>query len=135
MMPGCIDGKIPDGLLTREDAVRLLQKNLIVRRDGGYALNFVCFTQEQYARFSSLFTTNELEKPLTDLILEIRRNFKGFVPKRLDSQINQWVTVYACETIGHVTKELIKCGVLEKPDAEKPLTNGVFYSEGQYIPV
>ena len=31
------------------------------------------------------------------------------------------------------TDELIRRGVLRKPNAEKPLTDGVFYVEGKYI--
>jgi len=32
-----------------------------------------------------------------------------------------------------VTDELIARGILEKPDDERPLTNGVLYVEGKYI--
>ena len=59
----------------------------------------------------------------------------GFVPKRLDSQIYQWVFCFVHRINGYVTEELIARGVLEKPDDEKPLTNGVFYIEGKFVSV
>ena len=55
------------------------------------------------------------------------------MPKRLDSQINQWVTYFANQIVGFVTEELIRRGALEKPEQDRPLTNGVFYVEGRYI--
>jgi hypothetical protein len=64
---------------------------------------------------------------LTELIVDIHKCFKTFVPKRLDSQLNQWVDGYVSNIISYVAEELINRGVLEKPDDEKPLTNGVFY--------
>jgi RNA polymerase sigma factor (sigma-70 family) len=129
------NGIIPDGLLTEDDIVRLLNMNLIVKADGSYKLNFACYTGEEYTSFISLFKRNdeELDLLLKNLILDIHRCFKVFVPKRLDSQINQWVSCYVHSIIGFVTEELISRGVLEKPDDEKPLTNGVFYISGKYI--
>ena len=55
------------------------------------------------------------------------------MPKRLDSQINQWVTYFANQIVGFVSEELIRRGVMEKPGEDCPLTNGVFYVEGRYI--
>jgi len=72
---------------------------------------------------------------LTELILSIKKSFVSFVPKRLESQINQWVSSFVHRIYGYVTDELIARSVLEKPDEEKPLTNGVFYVEGKYIDV
>ena len=48
-----------------------------------------------------------------------------FVPKHLDSQINQWISHYLFQLIGHVIEDLIQRGTLRKPDGTRPLTNGV----------
>lgn len=40
---------------------------------------------------------------------------------------------YLHQIIGYVTDELIRRGVLRKPDAGRALTDGVFYVEGKYI--
>lgn len=131
----CEDGVIPDGLLSEDDVVRLLQANLIVKSGNLYKLNFACFTQKQFAEFSGLLRLNNdaITKLLTALILSIRQSFTSFVPKRLDSQINQWVSCFIHTIIGYVMEELIERNVLEKPDAEKPLTNGVFYVDSAYL--
>ena len=55
------------------------------------------------------------------------------VPKDLDDQINQWVSGYLFQIIGYVIDELIRRGTLRKPDMDKPLIDGVFYTEGKYI--
>ena len=72
---------------------------------------------------------------LTELIVDIHKSFKTFVPKRLDSQINQWVSSYVRNIIGFASEELINSGVLEKSDDEKPLANGVFSVMDGYIEV
>jgi hypothetical protein len=136
----CKNGIIPDDLLSEDDIVRLLQLNLIIKDDNcknRYSLNFACFTKEQFLEFSNLFHIEDekLDKLLIDLILSIKKSFVNFVPKRLESQINQWVSCYTHTIIGYVTDELISRGILEKPDDEKPLTNGVFFIEGKYINV
>lgn len=132
----CKQGVIPEGLLSEDDMVRLLQNNLIAKTDGAYCLNFACFTQEQFAEFWKLFSVQDhkLDAMLTELIVSIKKSFVGFVPKRLESQINQWVSCFVHALVGYVTDELIERGVLETP-AEKPLTNGVFYVEGKEIEV
>ena len=56
-----------------------------------------------------------------------------YVPGRLDAQINQWVSYYASQLVGYVCGELIRRGVLNNPDGSSPLTDGVFYVEGEYI--
>ena len=93
--------------------------------------------QRAVLEFSNLFHIEDekLDKLLIDLILSIKKSFVNFVPKRLESQINQWVSCYTHTIIGYVTDELISRGILEKPDDEKPLTNGVFFIEGKYINV
>lgn len=55
------------------------------------------------------------------------------VPKHLDDQINQWVSGYLFQIIGYVIDELIRRGTLRKPDMDKTLIDGVFYTEGKYI--
>ncbi len=129
------NGIIPEGSLSEDDIVRLLQRNLIRKDTAGYQLNFACFTQDQFSEFSGLFRLEDkrIEKLLTNLISNIREHFQSFVPKRLERQINQWVSCFVHSITGYVTEELIARGILEKPDREKPLTNGVFYVEGPCI--
>jgi len=133
-----VSGVIPVGILTEDDEVRLLKANLIVKDDGAYKLNFAIFAPEQFAEFRGLFDRDntKLHKMLTDLIISVHKSFKAFVPKRLDSQINQYVQVCAHNIIGYVAEELINRNVLETPDSEKPLTNGVFcILDGKYCNV
>ncbi|MDD4492961.1 MAG: sigma-70 family RNA polymerase sigma factor [Eubacteriales bacterium] len=129
------NGMIPDGLLSEDDIICLLKANLIIKADNRFRLNFAMFTKEQFADFTTLFNAEDerLNNLLTGLILDIHKSFKSFVPKRLDSQINQWVSCFSHEIIGYVADELVARGVLCKPDEEKPLTDGVFYVDGEYI--
>lgn len=131
----CINGIIPDGLLTEDDTVRLLSVNLIEKSSNGYILNFAIFTQDEYSEFISLFTGDdeEIDRYLSELIRTIHKSFKSFVPKRLDSQINQWVSCYIHGISAMVCEQLISKGLLEKPEQDKPLTDGVFYVSGKYI--
>lgn len=75
----------------------------------------------------------KIDDLLSKWIKSVRKSFESFVPKHLHSQINQWVGCYLNRIIGYVTDELIRRGVLCKPDCEKPLTNGVFCVEGKSI--
>ena len=75
----------------------------------------------------------ELEKWLSEWIISVRKSFSNFVPKRIESQINQWVSLYLFQIVGYVTDELIRRGVLKKPLPNKPFTDGVFYVSGKYI--
>lgn len=131
----CINGVIPDGLLSEDDRLRLLQANLIVKSKDGDMLHFPHFTQDQFAEFSQLMKLNDekTEKLLVSLVHSIHKSFIDFVPKRLDSQINQWVSSFVHSITCYVAEELISRGVLEAPGDEKPLVNGVFYVEGKYI--
>ncbi|WP_058300483.1 hypothetical protein [Gorillibacterium timonense] len=135
--PKCTNGWIPDGLLSEDDVIRLLQTNLIIKSGDTYKLNFACFLQEQFTEFSGLFRLEDetITKLITDLILSIHKSFKSFVPKRLDSQINQWVSCFVHNVAGYVTEELIHRNVLEKPSLDQSSTNGVFYIEGAYLPI
>jgi hypothetical protein len=130
-------GIIPDGALSEDDMIRLLKANLAIKEGDKYKLSFAVFSREQFDNFKNLFDTPDakLDKMLAELIIDIHKSFKAFVPKRLDSQINQWVSCYTGNIIGFVAEELIKRGVLEKPDGEKPLTNGVFSILGEYAGV
>lgn len=129
------DGMINKDLLADEDAARLIQKGLIVKAESGYRLNFACFTEEQFDAFISLFCINdkEIENLLLKWIISVRKSFSKFVPKRLEPQINQWVSRYLFQMVGYVTDELIHRGVLKKPSPDRPFTDGVFYVEGRYI--
>ena len=75
----------------------------------------------------------QLDDLLEEWILTVRRNFQNFVPTRLSDQINQWVSGYLFQIIGYVTDELIRRGILRKPDLDTPMTDGVFYVVGKYI--
>ncbi len=129
------DGAINKASLSDEDAARLIQKGLIVKGENGYRLNFVCFTEEQFDAFTSLFCIDdeELENLLLEWIASVRKSFSKFVPKRLEPQINQWVSLYLLQIVGYVTDELICRGVLKKPSSDRPFTDGVFYVEGKYM--
>lgn len=131
----CVDGVIPEGMLEEDDIVQLLRNNLIRKDKNGYRLNFACFTKEEFTKFCSLYTGNgeSLDRLLSRWILSVRKSFEGFVPKRLDSQINQWISIYCGEIVGQVVEELIHRGRLEKPGTEKPLVDGVFYVDGEYM--
>ena len=127
-------GVVPGDALGEDDFIRMIKANLMTKDGDGYKLNFAVFTPEQFEDFRGCFDKDnaELDKMLAGLIGDIHKNFKKFVPKRLDSQINQWVSCYMQRIIGFVAEELIKRGALEKPDGEKPLTNGVFCVLGKH---
>lgn len=129
------NGLIPKDALSDEDAAHFVKNNLLTLSDGNLYLNIPYFTKEQFAKFISLFdmTDEKINELLTDWVGSVRKNFESFVPKHLHSQINQWVNYYLHQIIGYVTDELIRRGVLCKPDCEKPLTNGVFCVEGKNI--
>ena len=121
--------------LSDEDAAHYISNGLIRKCADGYQLSFPCFTAAAFKAFVSLFDASGsgLEAPLGNWIRDLRKAFASFVPRRLDSQINQWVSIYANQLAGYVSDELIRRGVLKKPDEHRPLTDGVFYVEGEYI--
>lgn len=129
------EGMIKSDALSDEDAAKLIQNNLIVKAGDGYKLNFACFTEEQFTEFTALFDMEDeqLDGLLAEWIVSVRKSFVRFVPARLEDQINQWVSGYLFEIVGYVTDELIRRGVLKKPDQDKPLTDGVVYVAGRYI--
>lgn len=129
------NGMISKDVLTDEDAAHFLENNLIKLSAGNHYLNIPYFTEEQFAKFVSLFdmTDEKINDLLAEWIMAVRKNFESFVPKHLHDQINQWVNCYLYQIIGYVTDELIRRGLLNKPDSEKPLTNGVFCVEGKSI--
>jgi RNA polymerase sigma factor (sigma-70 family) len=131
------NGVIRKGAINEEDIIRLMQSNLIIKDGDLYKLNFAIFTPEQFNDFKGLFDKGDtvLDKLLSELISDMHRSFKAFVPKRLDNQINQYVSGYVHNIIGFVAEELINRGVLEKPDEEKPCVNGVFSITGKYLNV
>jgi len=135
------DGTVPDWL-SGEERLGLLERNLMVREGEGFRLNFPCFTREQFDRFCGLCACGDgrLDEGLSRWLLSVRKSFEKFVPRRLHSQINQWITCYAGEIVGSVIEELISRGALERPRTEqetaavpKPLANGIFYVEGNSI--
>ncbi len=135
ILPKTHDGMINKDLLSDEDAARLIQKGLIAKEENAYQLQFACFTKEQFDALISLFCIHdeELENLLSEWIGSVRKSFSEFIPKRLESQINQWVSSYLFQMVGYVTDELIHRGVLKKPSPDRPFTDGVFYVAGQYM--
>ncbi len=123
----CVSGRLPDGFLTDEDAAHLIQNNLTVKDSGELRLNIPCFTKESFKAFLSTFRTDNAmtDRLIANWLTNVRKSFEEFVPKRLESQINQWISFYAGQLIGLVIEELIERGILEKPDAEKSLVNGI----------
>lgn len=128
-------GIIKTASFSDEEAASLIQKGLIVKDGSAYRLNFACFTEGQFAEFISLFSIEdeELENALLEWIVSVRKSFSKFVPKRLGSQINQWVSLYLFQIVGYVTDELTRRGVLKEPSPYEPLTDGIFYVSGSYI--
>lgn len=128
-------GKISKNSFIQEDAARFVKNNLIKLTDGDYYLNIPYFTEVQFGKFASLFdmTDEKIDELLAEWIMSVRKNFESFVPNHLHGQINQWVNCYLNQIIGYVTDELIRRGLLDKPDFEKPLTNGIFCVEGKSI--
>ena len=129
------DGVVEDGVLREEDAAELIRNKLIFRTENGYRLNFARLTEEQFAELAALLDIEDdaLDDALTGWIQSVRNCFARFVPARLQDQINQWVSFYLFQLVGHVLEELIKRGVLTGPIPEEPLTDGVFYVDGKYF--
>lgn len=130
----CPSGTVPEGLIAEEDMARLVQNHLVRKADGGYVLNFACFTRKQFEDFCAPYKAEDekLDAMLCDWILSVRKSFESFVPTRLHGQINQWISVYCGELIGHVAEELIRRGRLERPEGQ-PFVDGVFYVEGEFM--
>jgi len=128
-------GKISKNSFIQEDAARFVKNNLIKLTDGDYYLNIPYFTEVQFGKFASLFdmTDEKIDELLAEWIMSVRKNFESFVPNHLHGQINQWVYCYLDQIIGYVTDELIRRGILRKPDSEKPLTDGVFVLLGNML--
>ena len=129
------NGVLPDGLISEEDTAHLLRTGLVRKADERYALNFACFTGEQFNAFSALFDMNDdkIDDLLAEWIRTVRRNFENFVPARLHDQINPFVSCYLNELIGCTVEELIARGILRSPVPGKPLADGVFCVAGSYI--
>lgn len=131
----CDGGIIPAGIMNDDDAARLIEAGLISKESNTLKLDFPIFTRDQFDKFTSLFDieNERLDTMLSKLITFIHKEFVGFVPKHLASQINQWVSGFTNELISYVVYELIDRGELESPADEKPLTDGVFCVYGEYM--
>jgi RNA polymerase sigma factor (sigma-70 family) len=123
--------------LTDDYVINLIRSNLIIKEDEKYKFNFPVFDKRQYDNFTGFFDkpNAKLDRLLAELINDIYKCFRAFVPKRLNSQINQWVSNYTQNIIGFVAEELINRSVLETPEEEKPLVNGVFCVKGEMIKI
>ena len=152
MPANCSGAVVPEGLLDEEETALLVRNNLIRREGNAYKMNFPCFTREEFGKFCDLYggKDEKLDDLLARWILSVRKSFEGFVPKRLHGQINQWLSVYCGEIIGQVVEELIRRGRLSRPEwtreaeedngtlpgeSGKPLVDGIFYLEGDYMPI
>lgn len=137
----CANGHFPqaDGSLqttdfTDEELASLLQKGFAVKTGNGFRWNVAGFTEAQFAQFTALFDLGDRsDETLLRWIRSVRDAFASFVSKRLDGQINQWVSSYLSGLAGQVTEELIRRGVLRGPQPDHPLTDGIFYIAGKYI--
>jgi RNA polymerase sigma factor (sigma-70 family) len=127
------DGYLPADI-SEEDLARLVKTNLIVKQASGFKLNFACFDHSNFRQFISLFdeADNQVDQHITDIIEKIRKTFRSFVPHRLESQVDQWVNVYANNLVGYTVNELIARDVLEGQSRDKPLVDGVFFIKGDY---
>lgn len=125
----------PQGLISVEDMAWLTSNNLVVKTESGCKLNFACFSREQFDSFISLFNMEDEETDdlFADWCINVRKCFDSFVPKRLSDQIDQWCACYCNMIDGYVTDELIARDILRRPDGEKPLTDGIFYVEGESV--
>ena len=121
--------------LAPEAAAALLENGLLTRREDGLYLSFARFEEEEFRDFLALFqgSAAEVDALLEREISSLRAAFASFVPSRLESQINQWVQFYVERCVGMAADELLRRGVLRAPDAEKPLTDGIFFVGGAYI--
>ena len=128
VLRACAGGRVPEGLLSEDELLQLLQARVIRKEEDSYWLNFPCFTAEQLQRAPEMLCSEDqrLDDLLARWILSVRRSFAKFVPERLEDQINQWVGSYAQEVISFVTEELISRGRLERPDPEMNPICGMF---------
>lgn len=128
ILKACAGGRVPEGLLSEDELLQLLQARVIRKEEDGYWLNFPCFTGEQFRKAAELLCSEDqrLDDLLARWILSVRRSFVKFVPERLEDQINQWVGSYAEEVISFVREELIGRGRLERPDPEMNPVCGMF---------
>ena len=96
ILQSCVGGIVPEGTLSEEAAVQLIEANLLTKSEAGFALNFPHFTEEEFRQFVSLFAINDekIKDLLTEWIADVHKSFESFVPKHLHDQINQWVSGY-----------------------------------------
>ena len=132
IMRKAVHGELKADSVSDEDVAELKKSNLLIGTGKKYYLNFPCFKKEQFEKFISLFDMNDekINKIFDEWIMKLCRGFEGFVPKRLHSQINQWVGYYAMQSVGLVVEELVKRGVLQQPSEDIPFVGGVFAVQG-----
>ena len=121
--------------LAPEDAAATLENGLLTKKEDGLYLSFACFEAGPFQDFLSLFQgpAEEIDELLAKEISALRSCFASFVPSRLESQINQWVAGYTERYVGMAAEELLRRGTLRRPEPGKPLTDGIFFVEGDYI--
>jgi RNA polymerase sigma factor (sigma-70 family) len=122
-----INGVIPADAMTDEERAKLIKNNLITKAGTEYKFNFPVMTRAEYDAFFDTLNDfgTQFDAEITQIITEIAYHFKKVTPKRLQNQIPLWVKNCAYNVIGLTTASLIERGTLEKPQKNKPLTNGV----------
>lgn len=136
-------GEVDTDQLCQEEIAVLIANGLIRRDNRRYVCDFPLFTNEQFCVLKELTEIKdpEIDKTISAFIENIfetiRLNMYSKVPKRLESQIDQRISCDMNDHLnyitGYVMEKLISRGVLHKPDSENPVTDGVFYVEGEYI--
>ena len=119
-----------------EDIAPLIQANLVAKTDDGFAFTFPQWTHDEfYTRKHALEAMLPLEMDLhiQQLVKDISQSFHAFTPKRLNSQINQWVNCYVSKLVGLVTDVLVGDQVLEAPIPATAFTKGVVYLTREYM--
>lgn len=129
----CKNGLIPKGILTDDELVGYISLDLVQKRDNLFYLNFPCFKNSEYLAFSSLFA--HPDERIDSLIYETKKKIRGIflscTPRRLESQINQWVSGIVHDLTGMVTEVLISRGILTKPSSNA----GIFWCEGSEVEI
>lgn len=133
IVPKCQNGLIPDELLSEEELAFYISLGLVRKQDELLYLNFPCFSRTEYRSFASLFDRpdEQIDTLIYQTKKKIRDIFLGCSPKRLGSQVNQWVSGIVHDLTGMITEELIARNILCKPEKN----TGIFWCEGDEVEI
>lgn len=131
IVPQCTNGVIPEGLVSEEELSVYISMGLVQKRGESFFLNFPCFSSSEYRSFAALFDKpdTQIESLIYETKKKIRDIFAACTPKRLESQINQWVSGIVHDLTGMVTEVLIARGILSVPGKNA----GIFWCEGDKV--